>query len=258
MKGIKYFLAFILLASLLPTKEAEASNRHISEKVWNEVTPYLLPDDHPIKPVLDRIFSEERVLLSIKSMKKAGFHNPKPRKWTHTIVTTHPEVPGYVFKVFLDSQRYFKGKPEYIHWLERIQGALTIDAEIKKRGWDDIFKVPKKWIYLLPEEPSAPKEFIRKNFILVVEDMSIFDTKENVEKWKSDWITEEKLGMLHILLEELGLHDCTKPDNIPFSIDGKISFIDTQTFNQWPVLYKKLTPYLSPEMQTHWKNLTKK
>ncbi|MFQ5729871.1 MAG: hypothetical protein ACE5GN_05885 [Waddliaceae bacterium] len=237
--------------------EAAARNPKVSEAVWNQVSPYFLPMDHPIRPVLDRIFSKDRVTLSLKSMKKAGFINPSPRKWTHLIVTKHPDVPGYVFKIFLDVQRYFKQKPEHVHWLERIHGAQTLEAEINKRRWHHIFKVPKKWIYPLPAEPSPPKAFLRKNFILVEEDMDIFDTTANHEKWKSNWVTTAILDAVYTLLQKFGLHDCAKPDNIPFSKDGRISFVDTQTLYQWPVLYKKLMPHLSPEMQGYWEKLTR-
>jgi len=230
---------------------------HIEEDVWNRVEPHLLPEDHPIKPVLDKIFSESRAILGIKSLKKAGFIKPFARKWTHLVVTRHPDVPGYIFKLYLDAQRYFKGKKEYDHWLERIEGVTMIKTEIQKRGWTDTFKTPIKWIYALPAEPSPPKEFKRKNFILVEQDMDILGTQENYDMWKSEAVTEELLTQFYTICEELGLHDCAKPDNAPFSRDGKIAFIDTQTFYYWPVLYKKMTPYLSKERQTQWKALTK-
>lgn len=239
------------------TSGAYPRNPYVSEDVWDQVSPYFLPEDHPIRPILDQIFSYYRVTLSIKSMKKAGFIHPKPRKWTHLIVTKHPDLPGYIFKLHLDAQRHYKKKPEYIHWIKRIQGAHAIDKKIQKYHWEHLFKVPEKWIYPLPEEPSPPKEFIRKNFILVEEDMDIFDDKENYGKWRSDWITADKLDSIYIILEELGLHDCAKPDNIPFSKDGRISFIDTETTQEWPVLYKKLTHYLSPPMRSYWKHLTR-
>ena len=230
---------------------------HIQDNVWNQVEPFLLPEDHPIKPVLDKIFTQSRATLSIKSMKQAGFINPYPRKWTHLIVTRHPEVPGYIFKIYLDAQRYFKGKKEYEHWLQRIEGVRLIKEEIEDRGWEHAFKTPIKWIYALPSEPSPPKEFKRKNFILVEEDMEILDTNANYEKWGSDEVTEDLLRAFFTICEELGLHDCAKPDNAPFSKDGKIAFIDTQSFYHWPVLYEKMTPYLSKEMQALWKKLTK-
>lgn len=230
---------------------------HVPKNVWNRLAPYFLPENHPIKRFLDQIFSNSRVILSIKSMKKAGFIHPKPRKWTHLIVTKHSDFPGYIFKVYLDAQRYYKNKPEYLHWLERIQGASKIQAEINRHHWQHFFKVPKKWIYPLPPNPSPPKEFLRKNFILVEEDMDIYDEETNYKKWKSQWVTVEKLDALYTLLEKLGLHDCPKPDNIPFSKDGKISFVDTQTINKWPVLYKKLIPYLPSSIKSYWKKLHK-
>ncbi|MGA8164173.1 MAG: hypothetical protein WB791_03995 [Waddliaceae bacterium] len=239
---------------LLKTPSYQRSPK-VPKEIWESLVPYFLPEDHPIKGHLDEIFSQARVILSIPSMEKAEFLHPKPRKWTHLIVTKHPDIPGYIFKVYLDAQRYHKKKPEYVHWLERIQGASKIQNEIDRRHWQHLFKVPKKWIYPLPLHPSPPKEFIRKDFILVEEDMNIYDEGENYQKWKSSWITVEKLEALYTLLEKLGLHDCPKPDNIPFSKDGKIAFVDTQTLNKWPVLYHKLTPYLSPSLKFYWKNL---
>ena len=111
---------------------------------------------------------------------------------------------------------------------------------------------------MLPEDPSPPKQFIRKDFILVEEDMNLLDKESNLAMWKSDSITEELLDALYHLLEELGLNDCAKPDNAPFSSDGRIAFIDTETHHSWPVNYSKLTPHLSPEMKTHWKHLQSK
>lgn len=238
--------------------ESYQRHRYVSKDIWRRVAPYFLPEDHQIKAVLDDLFSKSRVIISIKSMKKAGFIEPKPRKWTHLIVTKHPKLPGYIFKVYLDAQYYHKEKSEYEHWLERIQGASAIKKKIQKHHWEHFFKVPKKWIYPLPENPSPPKELMRKNFILVEEDMDIYDKKTNDKKWGSSWVTKEKLDALYLLLEELGLHDCPKPDNIPFSKDGRISFVDTQTFEKWPVSYSKLTPYLSSKLKTYWKQLKKK
>jgi len=236
---------------------SEKRPSHISKKVWNRIQTFLLPEDHPAKPILDQLFKQARATLSVKSMKKAGFQNPIPRKWTHLIVTKHPNVPGIVFKLYLDAQRYFKGKKEYEHWLERIQGVNLIKGEVAKRGWENQFKTPKKWIYILPKDPAPPKEFYRKDCILVEEDMDLYDDKANEALWKSENVTKEFLINFYTLLEELGLHDCAKPDNAPFSKDGKIAFIDTQTFFRWPVLYKKMTSYLSKEMQKFWKGLIK-
>jgi hypothetical protein len=173
------FFMLILLSQMVLGEVVASKPDHIKSDAWNKVEPYLLPEDHTLKPLLDAIFSKSRANLSLKTMKKAGFVEAHPRRWTHLIVTTHPDVPGYVFKIYLDAQRYYNGIKEYEQWLKRIKGVHLIRDEIERRGWQDTFKTPKKWIYILPAEPSPPKEFIRKDFILVEEDMNIFDHKKN-------------------------------------------------------------------------------
>ncbi len=252
------FLAFDLRGDEPGSSAGYLRPSYVKKDVWERVVPYLLPMDHPLKPVLDDLFSKARATVSVKTMEKAGFENPTPRKWTHLVVTKHPQVPGYVFKVYLDAQRYFNGKKEYDYWITRIDGVNAVKAAIEERGWQDTFKTPAKWIYLLPESPVPPKEFLRKDFILVEEDMDIYDYVENEELWASDLVTEETLFRFYTILEDLGLHDCAKPDNAPFSRDGKIAFIDTQTLYYWPVAYKKMTPHLPKELQPYWKSLTEK
>lgn len=218
------------------------------------VSPYLLPDDHPVRPKLDRIFSASRVLLNIETMKKAGFINPVPRKYTKLIVTKHPDIKGYIIKAYLDAQRYYKDKPEYYFWIKRASGAEAIREWIEEHYLNHVFKVPKKWIYALPAQPCPPNGYYPKNFILVEEDMNL--DKKNEEKWKSNLVAEELLIQVYSILSDLGLSDCAKPDNIPFCKDGRIAFIDTQSHHQWPVRYEKLTRYLSADMKKFWKRLT--
>lgn len=218
---------------------------------------YLMPDDHPAKVVLDHIFSKSRAILDTKSMVKSGFINPYPRKFTRLVVTRHPSLEGYIIKTYLDAQRYYKKKSEHHYWKLRIQGAQAIRNFIELHEWKDQFKVPQKWIYALPETPAPPAELLRKNYILVEEDMEIYSRKENKMQWASKTVTPDLLNHLFELLNELGLHDCTSIDNIPFSKDGRIAFIDTQTFNEWPIDYGKLTPYLSEEMKHYWVQKTK-
>lgn len=246
-----YLVAFYLL--LLPFNvESYEQSRYVEDDVWTLVTPYLLPENLPIKEKLDLLFSNSRATLSVKSMKKAGFSNPEPREWTRLIVTKHPDFPGYVFKLYLDAQRYHKDKPEYEQWIQRIKGVAKIQQLIDKMGWNDMFKTPKKWIYPLLEEPSPPKEFIRKNFILVEEDMELLDRNENYAAWSS--MPFDLLEKIYFILETTGLHD-SKPDNIPFSVDGKLAFIDTQQVDAWPVAYYKITKFLTGDLLQFWKEL---
>lgn len=228
-----------------------------NQPTWKKLSPYFLPEDHPIKEKLDKLFSSSRAILNLDTLKKAGFISPKVRKYTRLIVTKHPKFPGIIFKLYIDAQRYHKNKPEWHYWLKRVKGAEKIQNYILMNDLGGYFKVPKKWIYALPLHPSPPSEYLCKHFILVEEEMDIYNNEDNEKKWKGDQVTASMLNILFLMLEDLGLQDCAKPDNIPFCKDGKIAFIDTQAHNQWPVLYDKLSPFLSSSMKDYWKKIVK-
>ena len=238
--------------------ENEIPSTYVSREVWMAVQEYLMPDDHPIRKKLDQIFSSTRALSDAKSMKIAGFDRAKPQPHTGIIVTRHPELPGYVIKAYRDDCELFDGRPEYHFWIKRARGARKIQAFITAHKYDHYFKVPKKWIYLLPDEPSPPSKYLRKNFILVAEDMDIYGDKKTKQLWGSDRVTKDLLDAFYNITTELGLADCAKPANCPFSRDGRIAFVDTQiSNNRGYVKYDRLTPYLSSPMRDYWKKLTK-
>lgn len=236
----------------------QSPSLYISQDLWEYIHPYLMTDKHPIKKKLDKIFSKSRALCDIDSMVAAGFDYADPQHHTHIIVTRHSSIKGYVVKAYLDNQDYHLGEPEYFFWMMRADGANLISQFIKKHGYHHLFKVPKKWIYLLPDVPSPPLEYLRKNFILVEEDMNIFDTEVNQKIWGGPLVTKKLLKGLYKITTELGLFDCAKPANCPFSKDGRVAFVDTQSFHRKSVKYKKLTPYLSTPMQNYWNDLTTK
>lgn len=241
----------------LPAARGYIRPPHISQEVWDNVSLYFLPESHPIKPILDQIFFQSRATASLKSMKKAGFDANKPMKWTHLVVARHPDTPEYIFKVFLDAQRLFKKFPVEDLWMLRIEGVNLIRNELDKMDWNHIFKVPRKWIYPLPANPAASKDFVRKDFILVEDDMDILSKTDNEAVWQSDVITTDILDAIYHLVTEYGLYDSPKPNNMPFSNDGRIAFVDTQVHHVWPVKYYKLTPHLNAEMKAYWKEITR-
>lgn len=227
-----------------------------SQASANEVIPnaFLIPDSHPIKAQLDELFSCSRVILNLKTLARAGFVFSKPRPFTHLIVAKHPAFPGYLFKLYLDAQRYHKNKPEEYFWMQRIEGALLVRHAITIYQLQDYVKVPQKWIYQLPKKPKAHKGYMTKKFILVEEDMNLLSDKENEWLWSTSNTSKEHLYAVYLVLKYAGLSDCAKPDNIPFSSDGRIAFIDTQTHGQ-EVPYKDLESCLCPENQNFWHQL---
>ncbi|NGX42789.1 MAG: hypothetical protein K940chlam7_01077 [Chlamydiae bacterium] len=242
-------------ASILDVS-AYQENPYVDPEIWDDLSPYFLPEDHPIKEMLDDIFSnKKRVIQSKKSLKKAKFKIIREGKYRHPYVVSHPRLEGYLLKLYTDAQEYANKKE--IRSVCRIFGAQLMQEALDRYGYNSLFKVPKKWIYPLPAEPSPPdkKKYCRRNFVLVVEDMEILNKEKNYDMWKSTAITTEKLDALYIIVNELGLCDSIVAFNIPFSSDGKIAFIDTEYFHRWPIKFYRLDHYLSLEMRGYWKQL---
>lgn len=221
----------------------------VAEAIWNEVAPFLMPADHPAKTALDKIFSDPHVICDRNAMQKAGFKISKPRKWDNIFIATHKKLKGYVIKLYLDEQGAL---PDWYNWVKRARGASVIRQAIKKNGFESMFSVPQKWIYPLPRVAEKPEQ---KSFILIVEDMDILSDSENKKAWKnSKKISKKKLEALFILLKQEKLIDSVYIDNIPFSRNGKIAFIDTEHYqsNEKGVRFDRLTSRLPSKLRAYW------
>jgi len=263
MTRIHMFLASILIS----THTILIANTAISENVqsaytynpyatphkWNRFAPHFIPENHPVKEKLDQIFlsSNKRILKDKKSLKKAKFKVIHHEKKKNPYVAKHPEIPGYLFKVYFDSQKDIDDGRYYLY---RIWGAHAIRQAINRNCFQEIFKVPRKWIYPIPLEAVPPQEgcISPKNFILVVEDMDIYGWEKNLSKWKSKAMTPELLEAIYILLDEVGLSDTVYAFNLPFCKDGKLAFIDTEYHHDWPVDFMHLARYLCTSMKHYW------
>lgn len=229
---------------------------HIPQEVWDVCAPYFLPVDHPIKPALDKIFGAyPRAIHSSVTLHKAGFKNTKPGRWSHTIVCKHRKLDGYFIKLYSDTQLGYK---DWEKLTRRIQGAQFVQAALDANGWNNYFKVPKKWIYPLPENPPSKKSGVeRKNFILIAEDMNIISEVQNLIKWKSENLPKKTLDLVFQLLKAEGLKDSAYVPNLPFAKDGRIAIIDTEYFHVWPVPYHRLCKFLSEKNCAYWQGLIK-
>lgn len=258
------FVLFIFIFSLASSiSHASKEKNHtefpynplVSPDLWEELKPYFLPIQHPIRTGLDQLFQTIRATQSPDHFEKGGFGKPVLRKPTNVVIGEHPSFKKVIFKVFLDIQPQLS---EWILWIHRIDGARAIQECINRHDFLQ-FIVPNKWIYPLPLNPSPPDhpKINRKNFILIVQKMNILPPKENLKAFKEK-ITPQLLDQLYIILTEEGLIDSVYPDNIPFTKEGKIAFIDTE--HRYPgraVPYEVLTPYLSADMQKYWHALIK-
>lgn len=242
------FLVFLLLQFFSLSSE-------LTPKELEKMAPYLMEENHPAKALLDTIFTSSRAILNLEALEKAGFDKSSPRKFTKLIVTRHPALPGYIFKLYLDAQRFHKDVPEYVLWARRVKGAEKIQSYIAAQELEDQFKVPKKWIYLLPEFPKPPNDYYPKSSILVEEDMLLLSDKANKALWASSHVQEGFLKKLYKIIKKIGLQDAAKPDNIPFSLDGRIAFVDTETSGSKDVAFENLLPHLSKPNKRIWREL---
>lgn len=232
---------------------------YVTQEVWEAVRKYFLPENHPVRPKLDRIFGAKRVTQTPQDFKDAGFLRNRVGRFSRIMASSHPQLQGYFVKAFSDMELGIKGpKADWVKLTHRIEGAKSIKACIYKYGLQNKFKVPKKWLYPLPADPSPPKtaKFLRKNFVLIAEDCRIYDHEKNNRMYKKE-MTTDIMDALYIIISECGLADSLYAFNVPFCKDGKLAFIDTEYHHKWPVNYKKFGKYFSSEMNTYWDKLIK-
>jgi hypothetical protein len=226
-------------------------NPYIATTTWNQLKPHFLPEDHPIKQAMDEMFapSHGRIIKNTASIKKAGFTFIQCSGTKQPHVVAHNKLKGYLLKIHTDDQNKFKSNDSH-RFYARIKGAELTAQCINQNNYQKFFTVPKKWIYPLPVKGQAPSKLKQmKNFILVVEDVHILSSEENAFYWKSPLVTKELLEALVHVVIDTGLDDSIKIDNIPFTKEGKIAFIDTEAHHIWPVYILKLKRSLTKKMQ---------
>lgn len=234
-----------LSSSVKKTKESKALSR------------FRLPQNHPITPILDFIFSQSRAIQDETALANAGFITVSSRHHSYIKVVKHPLMPGYLFKIYLDNELRQRRKLPYWRWYSyRCEGALKLRKIIKKKKLKH-FAAPNKWIYFLPKEPSPPAlpGYLRKNCILVVEDMNLASKEKNYEAWYT-LITPEYLDELYTIISHAGGGNYTV-FNIPYTNNGKFAFVDTEYSKSKPD-FQSIRPNLSPEMLKYWDKKIKK
>ncbi len=251
MRNILIAILIVLHSSVVSSEIFHSSS--VSQEVWDKVTPYLMKSDHPAKPILDTLFSKPNVIQNRETLIASGFSVSKPRKFDNIFIAKHKKLKGYILKLYTDEQGNL---PDWFNWVKRAKGALVIRNAIARHGYQNMFSVPKKWIYPLPRIAQKPED---KSFILVVEDMDLEKSSANKAKWQSTHsINRAKLQALYVLLKEEGLIDSVYIDNIPFSKTEHIAFIDTEHFHVYDkgLRYDKLTSHLPEKYQSYWIELT--
>lgn len=230
-------------------------NPKLDDKMRKQIKPYLIPLTHPAKTILDDIFSKGRVTKNEETFADAGFITVSVRPFSFIVVSKHPDLPGYLQKIYLDSEKRVKHSTPGWQWLVyRCQGAENVRNLIKSKKLQ-FFSVPDKWIYPLPAPDEDTK--LAKNaqpIILLVTDMELASQEESEEAWKSK-VTKKHIDELYIILSH-GFASCHLSWNIPLTKNGKFCCIDTEHPKRKPK-YHKVKPYLSKEMGEYLDKLVK-
>jgi hypothetical protein len=239
-------LSFTVSAFAYPNFE---DNPYLDTKMRSLIAPHLLPLDHPAKPLLDLIFSQSRVVENKKSLLDAGFIILAEMPTSYVIVAKHPSIPGYVFKLYLDSEKRCKRKIPSWQWLtRRCQGAKKIREIIQKKKLR-YFIVPDKWLYILPLYPLS-QESNPQPIILIETEMELYHNSKLA--WKT-FIKPKHLDELYTILKS-GYGSTHLDVNVPYTLRRKFVFIDTESPKRSPNL-TRVKKYLSSDMQNYWDTL---
>jgi len=226
-------------------------NPYLDERMRVMMTPYLLPLDHPVKTMLDCIFSQSRAIENKQTLIEAGFIIIASMPGSFVIVARHPLIPGYVFKLYLDTEMRSKDGIANCEWLtRRCMGAEKIKRTIRQRKIRH-FTVPDKWLYVLPLYPFSNVPHPQP-VILVASDMEPEGEEVTQLAWKTS-IQHRHLDELYAILKH-GYGTTGLVRNIPYTKSGKFAFIDTEYPERHHKL-KKIKTYLSEEMQGYWDTL---
>ncbi|CDZ80492.1 hypothetical protein BN1013_01005 [Candidatus Rubidus massiliensis] len=242
---------FLLASSVTSNLE---KNPYISNPIKRVIAPYILPEDHPTAPILDALFSSSRATQDKQHLINAGFKilHSQPRSFIK--VVSHPQLAGYLLKVYTDNElRIKKGTPGWEWFVKRCYGARRIKNVINKYNIKH-FVVAKKWIYPLPAHPSPPHSsyYKRQICVLLVTDMQLIPSKENYNNWRKK-ITKKHLDELYLIISH-GNGSSYRPDNVHFTYNNTIAFIDTEYPDRKPN-FSSIRPYLSDGMKNYWDKL---
>lgn len=247
------FLAFS--EEIIPAEEF-LDYPHLTSEMIEEMTPYLIPENHRMKARLDEIFGSKRVTANRELFRRSGFKILDQGPRSYIVVAKHKNLPGKLIKCYFDEEKREKWNKPSWYWLcKRCEGARKI-AEIIKKYRLKHFSVPNKHIYILPPcENTDESCYARHPALLLVTDMNLVSQNLNLHAWKN-FVDEEVLQELYIIIT-LAKGASYRADNIAYSYSRKFCFIDCEYPSKGPE-YHRITSYLNESMQAYWLSLVER
>lgn len=234
-----------------PTYNDFETNPYITPEERELIRPFLLPADHPMRANMDAIFLPTRAVQDKDSFLIAGFEILFLQPRSFIAVGRHSLLPGYLIKANFDTTLDLKDDvPAWQWFVQRCVGVGQVEKIIQRYRIKHCV-TPKKYIYPLPPEPSPPDSefYSRKSIVLLVDDMQLVDEETNRKYWKT-LITKSHLNELYMIMSRANGRSY-RADNIPFTKDKKIAFIDTEYPTAEPN-YRQIRRYLSKKMRNYW------
>ena len=231
---------------------------HLTTEMKRRLLPHLIQNDHPLKKKLDHLFGKKRITRSKNDFVKAGFKILDERPRSFVIVARHEKLKDHLVKCYFDTEYRKKHDRQSWKWLiNRCEGAKKIAKIIDKYDIKH-FAVAKKWIYLQPLlEKNLPYKdlYTRHPALLLVTDMKLVSTQENLKAWKI-LPTKEMLRELYVIMSQAG-GSSYRADNIAYSKHfNKFCFIDSEYPTHKPD-YSSIGHYMNAEMKAYWYQLVK-
>lgn len=168
---------------------------------------------------LDKLFYTESLFDSIDKLHEAGFQIVRGTAKDKVTVFSHPSLPGHLFKKFLRnvSQSYNR---QFASYERRVRGARDLNTHLEAFNIRSIV-VPRKWLCVLP-----PRFHSNGNpeHVVIVEKCNFLYDDESRQRYRT--IANDALKDLCTIFFTFRRIDFSS-NNMPFTAEGKISFIDT-------------------------------
>lgn len=170
------------------------------------------------------LFVDPDMFESSATFSKAGFQLVDRTSTGGIMVGAHSVAPGYLFKKYRNERRLDEQLENY---QTRIAGARGLHGHIADRGLRNV-TAPRKWLHELPPAfAQRRKGRSLPSHVLVVDRLRIMD-KASTERAYGD-IDAQTLRELCVVVARFPGLDST-PKNVPFTRDGRIAFIDTESW----------------------------
>lgn len=210
------------------------------------VRPYLLPKDHPLIPKLDVVCADLDLFKSRVNLVHAGWtlHDVSSRSgWWTIIVASRPEIEGYVIKTYSTEFKDPTYDVALYRYVRRVRNSQRLRRCLDEHHCNHLV-APRKWLYRLPKSQT---------YVIIAEKLDILpgshEAGEILERYAS--ISKEQLEELATVFYAVDGVDAFL-QNIPFTTDEKIAFIDTDHVGVYPDAWEgRIVPHLPPELQDY-------